>query len=248
MGAQKITGFCDNRHRFRCYLWTRLTCFPRYPSEQTSHPEVSPCLGEVARVCSRFPFCFWRTIVLRGQSGRVHLTPDTEIPLRGDIEQSPASDLRRRLPITPPGTAGLPVITRGAGTIFSGTVTAIERRPATTAQVVETVAITFHIDNAIRGVTPGENLTISQWIGLWSSGQRYRIGEHVLLFLYPPSKLGLTSCVAGEMGRFTVDSWGRVLLSARHLSAFRSDSVLGGKSRVRFSDFALAVRRASGEE
>jgi hypothetical protein len=25
-------------------------------------------------------------IVLRGQSGRVHLTPDTEIPLRGDIE------------------------------------------------------------------------------------------------------------------------------------------------------------------
>lgn len=187
-------------------------------------------------------------IVLRGQSGRVHLTPDTEIPLRGDIEQSPASDLRRRLPITPPGTAGLPVITRSAGTIFSGTVTAIERRPATTAQVVETVAITFHIDNAIRGVTPGENLTISQWIGLWSSGQRYRIGEHVLLFLYPPSKLGLTSCVAGEMGRFTVDSWGRVLLSARHLSAFRSDSVLGGKSRVRFSDFALAVRRASGEE
>ena len=187
-------------------------------------------------------------ILLRGQSGRVHLTPDTEIPLRGDIEQSPASDLRRRLPITPPGTAGLPGITRGAGTIFSGTVTAIERRPATTAQVVETVAITFHIDNAIRGVTPGENLTISQWIGLWSSGQRYRIGEHVLLFLYPPSKLGLTSCVAGEMGRFTVDSWGRVLLSARHLSAFRSDSVLGGKSRVRFSDFALAVRRASGEE
>jgi|SRR5580765_1673382 hypothetical protein len=187
-------------------------------------------------------------ILLRGQSGRVHLTPDIEIPLRGDIEQSPVSDLRRRLPITPPGTAGLPVITRGAGAIFSGTVTAVERRPATTAQVVETVAITFHIDNAIRGVTPGENLTISQWIGLWSSGQRYRIGEHVLLFLYPPSKLGLTSCVAGEMGRFIVDSWGRVLLSARHLSAFRSDSVLGGKSRVRFSDFALAVRRASGEE
>jgi len=187
-------------------------------------------------------------ILLRGQSGRVHLTPDIEIPLRGDIEQSPVSDLRRRLPITPPGTAGLPVITRGAGAIFSGTVTAVERRPATTAQVVETVAITFHIDNAIRGVTPGENLTISQWIGLWSSGQRYRIGEHVLLFLYPPSKLGLTSCVAGEMGRFIVDSWGRVLLSARHLSAFRSGSVLGGKSRVRFSDFALAVRRASGEE
>jgi hypothetical protein len=187
-------------------------------------------------------------LLLRGQSGRVQLAPDIEIPLPGDVEQSPVSDLRHRLPITPPGTIGFPVVTRAAGTIFSGTVVSIERRPATSAQVVETVAITFHIDNAIRGVTPGETLTISQWIGLWTSGQRYRIGEHVLLFLYPPSKLGLTSCVAGGMGRFSVDARGRVLLSAHHLSAFRADPVLGGKSRVRFSDFALAVHRASGEE
>lgn len=187
-------------------------------------------------------------ILLHGQSGRVQFAPDIEIPLRGGVEQSPVSDLRHRLPIAPPGTVGLPVVTRAAGAIFSGTVVSIERRPATTAQVVETVAITFHVDNAIRGVTPGENLTISQWIGLWTSGQRYRIGEHVLLFLYPPSKLGLTSCVAGGMGRFSVDARGRVLLSAHHLSAFRADPVLGGKSRVRFSDFALAVRRASGEE
>jgi hypothetical protein len=113
---------------------------------------------------------------------------------------------------------------------------------------VETVAITFHIENAIRGATPGEDLTISQWIGLWAGGQRYRVGEHVLLFLYPPSKLGLTSCVAGGMGRFNVDQWGRVLLSAQHLLAFRADPVLGGKSRLPFSDFALAVRRASEEQ
>jgi hypothetical protein len=184
----------------------------------------------------------------RGQSGRFKLAPEVEIPLRGDVDLSPASDLRRRLPITPPGVDGFSGITRAAGAIFSGTVTSIARHPATTAQVVETVAITFHIDNAIRGVTPGENLTISQWIGLWSGGQRYRIGERVLLFLYPPSKLGLTSCVAGGMGRFNIDPWGRVLLAAHHLSAFRADPVLGGKSRVRFSDFALAVRRASGEE
>jgi hypothetical protein len=186
--------------------------------------------------------------LVRGQSGRVHLAPNLELPLRGDVDRPPAADFRRRLPITPPGTIGLPVIARAAGTIFSGTVTSIARRPATNAQVVETVAITFHIDNAIRGTIPGENLTISQWIGLWSGGQRYRIGERVLLFLYPPSKLGLTSCVAGGMGRFTIDPWGRVLLSAHHLSAFREDPVLGGRSRIRFSDFALAVRRASGEE
>jgi hypothetical protein len=70
----------------------------------------------------------------------------------------------------------------------------------------------------------------------------------VLLFLYPPSKLGLTSSVAGEMGRFTVDLWGHVLLSAQHLSAFRADPLLGGKSRLTLSDFAMAVRRASEEE
>jgi hypothetical protein len=148
----------------------------------------------------------------------------------------------------PPGTIGLPTITRAAGTIFSGTVAAITRQPATRGQAVETVAITFRVENAIRGALPGEDLTISQWIGLWSGGQRYRIGEHVLLFLYPPSKLGLTSCVTGGIGRFNIDPWGRVLLSAQHLSAFRADPVLGGKSRLTFSDFALAVRRASEEQ
>ena len=50
------------------------------------------------------------------------------------------------------------------------------------------------------------------------------------------------------MGRFSIDPLGRVLLSAQHLSAFQADPVLGGKSRVRFSDFALAVQRAGEEE
>jgi len=148
----------------------------------------------------------------------------------------------------PPGTIGFPQIVRAAGTIFSGTVTAIARRPASRGQSVETVAVTFHIEKAIRGATPGEDFTLFQWIGLWSSGQRYRIGERVLLFLYPPSKLGLTSCVAAPMGRFAIDPWGRVLLSTQHLSAFRADPVLGGKSRVSFGDFALAVRRAGEGE
>jgi hypothetical protein len=151
-------------------------------------------------------------------------------------------------PVRFPGTIGFPLIARTAGTIFSGTVTAIVPRPATSKQGIETVAITFHVENAIRGATPGNDLTIAQWIGLWSGGQRYRVGERVLLFLYPPSKLGLTSSVGGAMGRFTVDPWGRILLSEQHVSAFRADSVLGGKSRVRLSDFALAVRNARKEE
>lgn len=188
--------------------------------------------------------------LLYGQSDRVDSA--SELVLAGPrviqpADRGPISTLARRLPI-PPGTIGFHEVARAAGTIFAGTVTGIARRPATHGQSVETVAITFHVERALRGTTPGDDLTISQWIGLWSSGQRYRIGEHVLLFLYPPSKLGLTSCVAGPIGRFYIDPLGRVLLSAQHLSAFRTDPVLGGKSRVVFSDFALAVQRASEGE
>lgn len=151
-------------------------------------------------------------------------------------------------PIARWGTIGFPQMARVAGIIFSGSVTRIVRRPATRGQAIETIAITFHVERAIRGAKPGEEFTIFQWIGLWSSGQRYRVGERVLLFLYPPSKLGLTSCVAAPMGRFGIDPAGRVLLTTQHLAAFRTDPVLGGKSRARLSDFALAVRRASEAE
>jgi hypothetical protein len=53
-------------------------------------------------------------------------------------------------------------MTRAAGVIFSGTVISVARQPAAAGQAVETVAITFHVENAIRGTTPGENFTISR--------------------------------------------------------------------------------------
>jgi len=188
--------------------------------------------------------------VLRGQSGRVDAAaanPVPEFSVHLPFEQPVPSPVPARLPTSRPGVPadpiGFPVLSRAAGTIFSGTVTAIVRRAARHDPTVETVAITFHIESAIRGATAGEDLTISQWIGLWSSGQRYRVGERVLLFLYPPSKLGLTSCVGGALGRFAIDPRGRVLLAAQQLSAFRADPTLGGKSRVGLRDFALAVQR-----
>lgn len=153
-----------------------------------------------------------------------------------------------RFPATGTEPVGLPAFARPAGMIFSGTVTRIERKPAHAGQAVATVMVTFRVNNAIRGVTPGDELTVVEWIGLWSAGQRYRLGEHLLLFLYPNSKLGLTSLVGGNMGRFAIDASGRVLLNPQQLSAFRTDSVLGGRSHVPFGDFALAVRRASEED
>ena len=167
-------------------------------------------------------------------------SPSVRLP--GRIFQPP------RAPISPPGVVGFPQFVRAAGMIFSGRVTDIKRRPARLGQSVETVAVTFRVENAIRGTTAGKDLTITQWIGLWSSGQRYRVGERVFLFLYPKSKLGLTSWVGGTLGHFAIDRNGRVLLTAQHLSTFREDPVLGGKSRARISDFARAVKQAHEEE
>ena len=205
---------------------------------------------------------FWRTVLcllalslliaahpaLVGQSA-VHPAPlPKHTPIDFAPEHFPPEYVPVHPPITPSPPARLPTpvsfpgIARAAGMIFSGTVRSVERRPATRGSAVETVAITFHVESSLRGAAPGEDLTISQWIGLWTSGQ------HVLMFLYPSSKLGLTSSVAGPLGRFNVDARGRVLLSAHHLAAFRTDPVLGGKPRVRVSDFALAVRKACEEE
>ena len=156
--------------------------------------------------------------------------------------------LPRHWPITsvPSGFAQL---ARSAGIIFSGTVINVARTSANIpGQAVSGVMITFHVETAMRGARTGEDLTITQWIGLWSSGQRYRVGERVLLLLYPRSRVGLTSCVGRAMGRFAIDPSGNIWFSPQQILAFRTDPVLGGRSRVRLSDFASAVRGASEEE
>lgn len=187
-------------------------------------------------------------VLVRAQSSAPDRAADFALPAEPRLQPEPPVRFSPPKFVNSPHLYGLPQLAAAAGTIFSGTVTEIAHRPATNGQPVETVAITFHVENAIRGATPGETFTISQWIGLWAGGQRYRVGERLLLFLYPPSKLGLSSAVGGSLGRFALDSRGGVLFSAQHLSAFRTDPVLGGRSHVRFSDFASAVRQASGEE
>jgi hypothetical protein len=133
-----------------------------------------------------------------------------------------------------------------SGTIFAGTVTAISHSPASAKNSVASVAITFHVNHGMQGAITGQDFTLHQWIGLWSTGQqRYRIGDQVVLFLYPASKLGLTSCVAGSLGRFSIDNFGRVLLSPQHIAAFRTDPFIGGIPSMSTRRFAWAVRRAS---
>lgn len=161
-------------------------------------------------------------------------------PVRAPIARFPI--------VAPPGRFGFPQMAHAAGMIFAGTVVRIERQPAIPGQTIETVAVTFRVESGMRGAATGRELTIRQWMGLWSFGQRYRLEQRALIFLYGRSKLGLTSCVGGPLGRFTLDSAGNVVLTAEQMAAFRTDSVLGGKSRLPLSDFALAVRRSGEEE
>ncbi len=99
-------------------------------------------------------------------------------------------------------------VARAAKLIFSGVVLQVKRSESTSGST----QITFRVEDAIRDVRRGQIIRVSEWSGLWNSGERYATGEHVLLFLYPKSKLGLTSPVGGQAGRSAVDTAGRVLV------------------------------------
>lgn len=106
--------------------------------------------------------------------------------------------------------SSLGLLARYSGLIFSGTALRVEHLNSNPASAVATTQITFRVQTAIRRVRPGQVLKIREWDGLWNSGERYQPGERVLLFLFPASRLGLTSPVGGRLGRFRVDDAGRV--------------------------------------
>jgi hypothetical protein len=140
-----------------------------------------------------------------------------------------------------PVPTGFPQIARPAAIIFWGSVASIARTASVKASGAN--AITFKVERALRGARAGQNLTIHEWAGLWERGERYRVGERVFLFLYPPSRLGLTSPVAGGMGRFAVDLGGNLLLRPEHIQLLEADPLLGGKRALAYNDVAAAVER-----
>ncbi len=114
-------------------------------------------------------------------------------------------------------------LSRRAGMIFTGTVlTMAAQTPATDRAVppatpaIQTpalktpaVQLTFRVDRAIAGVEPGQILTIHEWAGAWSMHRPMSSGQHILIFLYPPSRLGFTSPVGGSLGQVALDSSGK---------------------------------------
>lgn len=173
----------------------------------------------------------------------------TLIPLPSLAEQPS----RLQLPAIPPGTTypqHLFPLTLSAGYIFAGTVKSIARS-APKKNEVATVQINFHVDQGMRGVRTGQVLTIREWAGLWASGERYRVGERVLLFLYPPSRLGLTSPVQGSMGRFGIGNDGRVGVDPRRTGCCalhtETGNPFGGLTRVSPIEFVRFLRVAEKE-
>ncbi len=168
-------------------------------------------------------------------------------PVRGPVSTPiwiPPPNLPRHYPNAP---SVFQQLVRSAGIIFSGRVTFVGNAIPASGQYPASSTVTFRVDQAVRGVSTGQSLTIREWAGLRSSGERYYVGERVFLFLYSPGKLGLTSPVAGGMGRFAMTSQGNVIMSPRHMVNFANDPILGGKTVISSAEFAQAVLRSGGE-
>ena len=143
-------------------------------------------------------------------------------------------------------------MTRRSGAIFAGRVLSVEYlRPRFTDEV-PTMRVIFRVDRGIRGARTGGSFVLREWAALWY-GERYRVGERVLLFLYPPSKVGLTSPVGGERGRFRIDAKGEVIVNAERAELFERASIGERKpsqprTRIRLSDMSRMIRRLQAEE
>jgi hypothetical protein len=149
------------------------------------------------------------------------------------------------------GVPTLVQLNRNAGYIFVGTVRSVAKVEPTSQGGVATVRITFHVENALRGVRRGQTLVIREWAGRWESGEPYRVGERTMLFLFPPGKLGLTSPVGGELGKFRLDSYGHVLLNREQVAAVAANPVLAVpwhvRSRMTWRELSNGIRLASQE-
>lgn len=113
-------------------------------------------------------------------------------------------------------------LSRRAGMIFAGTVLAAATQtvttqvaatdqviPATTPSTTPAVQLGFRVDHAIAGVERGQILTIHEWAGAWSMHRPMSRGQHMLIFLYPLSRLGFTSPVGGSLGQVALDPTGK---------------------------------------
>jgi len=132
-------------------------------------------------------------------------------------------------------------LSRRAGMVFAGTALNDRIQKARTDRGVPSIALRFRVDRAIAGVESGQVLTIHEWTGAASLYAPIRRGEHVLLFLYQLSRLGLTSPVGGPQGQIRLDaSGGNVADPQPVVSASRQDAMRRSTRSTR--DYATGAR------
>jgi hypothetical protein len=174
-------------------------------------------------------------------------TLNSQQPVARSAGVSPATiglvPIEKRGPFSVPSLAQL---ARKAGYVFDGTVLSVVR-VGKAPNAVPAMQITFRVERGIRGTQTGQVLTVREWAGLWEAGERYRPGERVVLFLYPPSKLGLTSPVAGAFGRFAVDSKGSVNVQPERDTVGADTASTQQHRRFSSEDFARAIQRPEVE-
>jgi hypothetical protein len=96
------------------------------------------------------------------------------------------------------------------------------------------VKLRFRVDQAIAGVEQGQILTVHEWAGAWSMHRPMRSGQHILIFLYPPSRLGLTSPVGGSLGQVALDPSGKNVVAQKTAVAtgLRNESSIQPRATV----------------
>jgi len=139
-------------------------------------------------------------------------------------------------------------LSRRAGMIFAGTVLSTSAQSDRAAGPTPSIELTFRVDEPIAGVERGQTLTIHEWTGAASMHRPMTRGQRILLFLYPPSRLGLTSPVGGSLGQIALDSSGQTVsadaLERAAVMASRSESSLGQQSRPTAKVTVLQLERA----
>lgn len=154
---------------------------------------------------------------------------------------------------TGPAPLSLTQLTKKAGFIFAGRVLRVEY-PASQPYRVPVVQITLQVERALRGTDRGQTFILTQWAGAWDSGPQFRLGQHLLLFLYPRSPTGLTSVVGGRLGQFDLDSGGNIVLRAEQRRLLLSQAEeTGGETgarppaKFRYRDFAGRIGREGAQ-
>ena len=84
-----------------------------------------------------------------------------------------------------------------AGVIFAGQVTGISREDERGF-----VEVRFRVEVPVRGVgrVGSREYVLREWAGLWTAGDRYRVGQRYLMLLMPKGASGLSGPVDGMDG------------------------------------------------